>query len=108
MIKKKFGPLTKIVSVVFTIFCFLGPTVLADDLTALRVGTLHKGNGEVLKNALVLIRGGKVEFVGIDSPLPKGTNVLEFKEGVATPGFIAANAYLRVSCGNKNHRDGPA
>jgi len=101
MIKKKSGPLSKMISVGFTIFCFLGPAVLADDLTALRVGTLHRGNGEVLKNVLVLIKGGKVEFVGIDSPLPKGTNVLEFKEGVATPGFIAANAYLRVSAETK-------
>jgi len=101
MIKKKFGPLTKIASVVFTIFCFLGPAVLADDLSALRVGTLHKGNGEILKNALVLIRSGKVEFVGIDYPIPKGTNILEFKEGVATPGFIAANAYLRISAETK-------
>ncbi len=101
MIKKKLGPLTKMVSVAFMIFCFLGPRVLADDLTALRVGTLHKGNGEVLKNALVLIRSGKVEFVGLDAPVPKGAKILEFREGVATPGFIAANAYLRVSAETK-------
>ncbi len=97
MIKKKFRSVTEMVCVMFVVLCLPGPAVLASDLTALRVGTLHKGNGEVLKNALVLIKDGLIEFCGAAYPLPKETRVVEFKNGVMTPGFIAANAYLRVS-----------
>jgi len=97
MVKRKFNPAFK--SILFLILAggFLMPPVRADDVIALKVGTLLKGNGEALKNAMIIIKDGKIEFVGVNYPVPKGTNILEFKESVATPGFIAANAYLHIS-----------
>jgi imidazolonepropionase-like amidohydrolase len=71
--------------------------VRADDTVVLKVGTLLKGDGQVLKDAVILIRNGKIESVGKSAVIPQGAVVHEFRTGVATPGFIAANAYLRVS-----------
>lgn len=56
-----------------------------------------KGDGVVVKDAVIVIKGGKIEFVGKSYPLKKSINTLEFKDCVATPGFIAANAYLNIS-----------
>jgi imidazolonepropionase-like amidohydrolase len=86
-----------------TVFClvlvlrFVTPPVRADDAVVLKVGTLLKGDGQVLKDAVILIRNGKIESVGKSVLIPQGAVTHEFKSGVATPGFIAANAYLRVS-----------
>lgn len=97
MVKRKFNPAFKSIFFLILACGFLTPPVRADDVIALKVGTLLKGNGEVLKNAVIIIKNGKIEFSGVNYPVLKGTNILEFKEGVATPGFIAANAYLRIS-----------
>jgi imidazolonepropionase-like amidohydrolase len=97
MIQRKFGPPAIMALMISLVFCSFGLGAPTDDGLALRIGLLHKGNGEVLRNALVIIKQGKIEFVGTDHLLPKGARILEYKDGVATPGFIAANAALRVS-----------
>jgi imidazolonepropionase-like amidohydrolase len=97
MVKRKFNPAFKSIFFLILACGFLMAPVRADDVIALKVGTLLKGNGEVLKDAIIIIKNGKIEFAGVNYPVPKGTNILEFKEGVATPGFIAANACLHIS-----------
>ena len=97
MVKRKFNPAFKSIFFLILACGFLMPPVRADDVIALKVGTLLKGNGEVLKDAIIIIKNGKIEFAGVNYPVPKGTNILEFKESVATPGFIAANACLHIS-----------
>lgn len=86
-----------------TVFClvlvlrFAAPPVRADNAVVLKVGTLLKGDGQVLKDAVILIINGKIESVGKSAVIPHGAAIHEFRTAVATPGFIAANAYLRIS-----------
>ena len=96
MNKIKYDRSKKIFGLLFSLLCFLLNSVRANDVLAIRVGTLLKGNGEVLRNALILIRDGRIDYAGPAYPLAKGIETLEFQEGVATPGFIAANAYFRL------------
>jgi imidazolonepropionase-like amidohydrolase len=79
------------------VFHFAAPPVRAADAVVLKVGTLLKGDGLVLMDAVILIRNGKIESIGKSAVIPQGAVTYEFKTGTATPGFIAANAYLRVS-----------
>src|SRR4030042_3306029 len=96
-------PKTNLRRILQTVFClvlvlrFVTPPVRADDAVVLKVGTLLKGDGQVLKDAVILIRNGKIESVGKSVLIPQGAVTHEFKSGGATPGFIAAHSYLRVS-----------
>jgi len=77
----------------FSSFCF----GQAEDSLYLRVGTLLKGDGQILKDVVVEIRNGKILYVGKELLLKKGMNIIEFKDSIATPGFIAANACLKAT-----------
>ncbi len=51
-------------------------------------GTLHLGNGTVLRRGTILIRGSKIEAVGSRVELPKGTKVVKVEGRHLCPGFI--------------------
>ena len=69
----------------------------AQDTIVIKAGKALKGDGKTLENVLIVIKEGKIEFIGKDYRIQKGTDILEFKESVITPGFIAANAHLNVT-----------
>jgi len=67
----------------------------AGDLLAIRAARVELGNGETLKNAVILIEDGKIVTIGEDLPIERGIPVLELKENqVVMPGLV--NAYSRV------------
>jgi hypothetical protein len=90
MIPRKYSSPAKVFLAILLALSWSGLGAQADDGLALRIGRLHKGNGDILQNALVIIKQGKIEYVGADRPVPQGVRVLEYKNGVATPGFIRA------------------
>ncbi len=62
----------------------------------IKAGTVHVGDGRVLKDAFIVIEAGKITFVGPGYPVKKGAEVLDFKDMVVVPGFIAAAAQMAV------------
>lgn len=69
----------------------------AQETIVIKAGKVLKGDGKILENVLIVVKEGKIEFVGKDYLIKKGTDILEFNESVITPGFIAANAHLNVT-----------
>lgn len=63
-------------------------------ITAVKVGTLHVGNGTVIENGVVLIDGGKITAVGAGLAIPVGAGVIDLPKGSITPGLIDANALV--------------
>lgn len=87
-------------------FCVLwiilsGLNALAQDSLVLKVGKAFLGDGRRLDRAQIVIRDGRIVSVGKagSSAEPRGCRIVSFPDGVATPGFIAANAWT-ASCGD--------
>jgi imidazolonepropionase-like amidohydrolase len=83
------------VSFIFILTIFSG-ILAAQQSLMLKVGRLFQGDGRVLTDAVIVVKEGKIHFVGKYYPESKDLQVFEWKEGVAVPGFIAANAYMNV------------
>lgn len=68
--------------------------------TIIRVGTLLVGNGIVVRNAVIVTEGRTLIYAGPSYLYaPDGAKdraTLDFPKGVAVPGFIAADAVMRV------------
>ncbi len=66
--------------------------------TALKVGTVHPVSGPAIKNAVVLIQGGRITAVGAADTvkIPPKAEVLEYPQAHAYPGLVDAmsTAYI--------------
>ena len=76
--------------------CLMLNPLLAEESLILKVGSLMVGNGQILKNAVIVIKEGKISSVSQYMPNIEATT-LDFSSGIATPGFIAANASMNVT-----------
>jgi imidazolonepropionase-like amidohydrolase len=56
--------------------------------TAITNATVHKGNGEVIENATILIADGKITAVGKDVTVPAGATTVDAKGKQVYPGLI--------------------
>ncbi len=61
---------------------------------AIRAGRVLLGNGEEMRNAIVVVQNGRITDVGPYAELPPGTELREFPDGVLVPGFIAPATLL--------------
>ncbi len=68
----------------------------AQDSLVIKAGTVLVGDGQILKDVSVVIQDGKIAFVGKELSVRQDSKVLDFKDKVITPGFIAANAVMDV------------
>lgn len=66
------------------------------DLLAIRAARVLTGDGPPLRDAVVLVRGGKIVAVGEDLVVPYGARVLE-TAGVVVPGFVDAYCHAGLS-----------
>src|ERR1700730_4794534 len=57
-------------------------------------GTVHVGNGQVLENASVLIKDGKISAVGSNLSAPAGTQIINAQGKHVYPGLILAETNL--------------
>ncbi len=64
----------------------------------LRVGTLHVGDGTTMKDALIVVEGGKFALVGAGD-VPPGAKVRKFPTAHASPGFVDGFTRLAVQGG---------
>ncbi len=84
-------------------------------LVAIRAGTLIDGRGgEPVRNAVILVRGERIEAVGTNLAVPAGARVIDLSRYTVLPGFIDAHVHLTgrvVGEGdwmNAGVREGPA
>ena len=59
---------------------------------AIRGGVFHLGNGNVVRDATLLIEEGKIKALGFKLTLPKGTKILDGRDKHICPGFIMVQA----------------
>ena len=59
---------------------------------AIKVGTLHSMAGPAVENAVILVRGDRIEAVGSQAelPIPEGAEVLDYSNSHAYPGLVDA------------------
>jgi imidazolonepropionase-like amidohydrolase len=90
--------------------CLLALLLLATSICAqlperraLRVGTLHVGDGTVLSPATILISQGRIEAVGQDLEVPAGVELEDRSDCVATPGFVDIACELGIESGRSGN-----
>lgn len=59
---------------------------------AIRGGTYHLGNGNVVRDATLLMEDGKIKALGFKVKLPKGTKIIDGRDKHICPGFIMVQA----------------
>ncbi|UCC39680.1 MAG: amidohydrolase family protein [Candidatus Aminicenantes bacterium] len=80
----------------FIVIALIVCNASASDSLILKAGTVLVGDGTALKNVVVVIKEEKIDFIGREYPIRKGTQILDYSKSIITPGFIAANATLKV------------
>jgi imidazolonepropionase-like amidohydrolase len=64
-------------------------------VTAIRAGTLIDGTGGApVKNAVILVQGGRITAVGAGVAVPSGAAVIDLSAFTVLPGFIDAHVHL--------------
>jgi imidazolonepropionase-like amidohydrolase len=76
---------------VFILFA-TAPLHAADAITALRFGKLIDGRGGVINDAVVIVRGNRIESVG--GPVPAGATEIDLRRLTAIPGLIDAHTHM--------------
>ena len=60
-----------------------------DDLIVVKAPLIHKGDGQVVKDGIIVIKDGKIRAIGNGLPIQVGAREIK-SEGVVTPGLIDA------------------
>ena len=67
----------------------------APEVVAIRAGTLIDGNGGApLRNAVIVIRGQRIEAAGPNVAVPQGARVIDLSRATVMPGFIDSHVHL--------------
>lgn len=94
--KTKFANMKKIIFGLVSACSFLGvsaqetvyPAPRQSTPTVITHATVHKGNGEVLEDATIVITDGKITALGKDIPIPAGATQVDAKGKQVYPGLI--------------------
>ncbi len=74
-----------------------GPGSAAEgDVIALVGGEVRTVSGDVLRNATVLVRDGRIQAVGAGLAVPAGARTIDCSGRIVTPGLVDADCYLGV------------
>jgi imidazolonepropionase-like amidohydrolase len=73
----------------------LAALALQQPVTAIRAGTLIDGTGAApLKNAVILVQGGRITATGTNVAVPGGAAVIDLSGFTVLPGFVDAHVHL--------------
>lgn len=85
---------TKLVVLLVTILFGL-QLMVGEDVKAIRFGRLVDGQGKVWTNAIVIVRGNKIEKVGgADLAIPEGAEVIDLTRFTGIPGLIDVHTHM--------------
>lgn len=81
---------------VFILLLLLAAAAYADapGVYAITGGTVHPVSGPEIANGVVIVRGGLIESVGANIPIPADATVIDVKGGHVYPGLIDAQTSL--------------
>ena len=101
--------LSKVLPLLLTL-CFACPIfgqVDTEDVKAIRFGKLINGIGKVSTNAIVIVKGNRIQSIlSGDSQIPKGAQVINLSAFTGMPGMIDAHTHLTYWW-DKNSRKNP-
>ncbi len=84
------------------------PAAAAPAAVAIRAGTLLDGTGAApVRNAVIVIRGERIEAAGAGVAIPRGAAVIDLSGYTVLPGFIDAHVHLAsrpLGVGDWSHR----
>lgn len=63
-------------------------------LRAVWAGRIHTGTQGLVTDGMILIEGGKIQYLGPKFPLPEGTEVIDASASVVIPGLIDLHSHL--------------
>jgi imidazolonepropionase-like amidohydrolase len=72
----------------------------------IRGGTIHVGNGDVLKEGTLILRGREIEAVGVGLPVPEGAVVIEAAGKHVYPGLIDCESTLLLDEASRGNGEG--
>ena len=82
---------------VVLIFCSLGALLAEDTVTVLRCGRLlDPASGSVTENAIVLVRGGRIDSVGKGAAVPAGARSVDLSRYTCLPGLIDSHTHVML------------
>jgi len=67
----------------------------AEGVTAIRCGQLlNPVDGSLTRNAVIIVRGDRIEQVGPDTPVPAGAQVIDLSAYTVLPGLIDSHTHI--------------
>ncbi len=87
----------------------LGEGMPAQDqggVVAVRCGRILTMTQGPVENGVVLIRGGKIEAVGRDLPIPDGAAIIDAGDGFCMPGLVDAGTARGLDRGERENEEG--
>jgi imidazolonepropionase-like amidohydrolase len=82
------------------------PTAPAPTVTVLKAARLFDGRGDAtLRDAVLVVEGGRIKAVGSALPVPSGARVVELGDATLLPGFIDAHTHVTGESGPDWYKD---
>ncbi|HEX7151393.1 MAG TPA: amidohydrolase family protein [Thermoanaerobaculia bacterium] len=75
---------------------FLAGSVLAQETTVIRGGTILTVTNGVIENGTIVLRGGKIAAIGRDVATPAGARVVDATGKFVSPGIIDSHSHTAV------------
>src|SRR5262245_2425436 len=81
-------------AILASLLALLSAPIRADDVTAIRAGQLlNPVDGSLTRNAVIVVRGDRVERVGADEAIPAGARVIDLSAYTVLPGLIDSHTH---------------
>lgn len=78
------------------------PSLSAQEMTAVRAGTLYLGNGKTMTSAVVLIEDGRITKIGSDLEIPMNATVVDASKKFVMPAWVLAHTNGGMDRPNEN------
>lgn len=82
--------------------CLFATATSAQDVLAVKAGTLHTITGGAIENAVVLIEDGEITKIGADVEVPWDAKVIDASDKVVMPTYVLAHSSSGMRGNNEN------